>query len=309
MKKLENLSAEEVENTDQQYSIERLVKAERFAKSYINKLKSRYDRLKTVVNSQVKLFVAEHQTTISNTIKKISPQALRSQEYKDMIDYILEEIDMLESYKHEAYDELFDFIYIGAWLESSYDLSRMYDLQVDTNDLPLVIPTKTFEDKTYEDRIDSDENNLSYKIPYLIKKALSIGIVNDAYQSESVLAAIDQSFKSNVDTLVQTYTNAYFNAAVISSYQDAGVATYVYNAILDAVTTEICEDLNGNIFRVEDAEPFVNLPPMHYNCRSTIYPSNSQSVTVSLTFEDYIKKFGDLLSTSQLEVVMRYYLS
>ena len=45
---------------------------------------------------------------------------------------------------------------------------------------------------------------------------------------------------------------------------------YVYTAILDEVTTDICMSLDGRIFRFDD--PKRREPPQHFKCRSIIVP-------------------------------------
>lgn len=45
---------------------------------------------------------------------------------------------------------------------------------------------------------------------------------------------------------------------------------YVYHAMMDDSTCEVCRDLNGRVFRKDEAVTGVNLPPMHPNCRCYI---------------------------------------
>lgn len=45
---------------------------------------------------------------------------------------------------------------------------------------------------------------------------------------------------------------------------------YVYHAMMDDSTCETCRDLNGRVFRKDEAVIGVNLPPMHPNCRCYI---------------------------------------
>lgn len=46
------------------------------------------------------------------------------------------------------------------------------------------------------------------------------------------------------------------------------VVAYQYSAIMDNATTEICAGLDGKIFEASSCP----IPPMHFNCRSTIIP-------------------------------------
>lgn len=69
--------------------------------------------------------------------------------------------------------------------------------------------------------------------------------------------------------LIRTETTYMANAAEMESYEELGINQYVYVATLDKRTSPICQELDGKIFKVKDAKPGENLPPMHPNCRST----------------------------------------
>lgn len=48
------------------------------------------------------------------------------------------------------------------------------------------------------------------------------------------------------------------------------IKKYKYLAELDKHTSEICQELDGQVFLLEEAEVGINYPPMHPNCRSTV---------------------------------------
>jgi SPP1 gp7 family putative phage head morphogenesis protein len=73
---------------------------------------------------------------------------------------------------------------------------------------------------------------------------------------------------SNAIRLVRTETTYIANQAILESYKANGVERYLYIATLDDRTSEICRDLDGQVFRVDEARAGVNLPPTHPNCRS-----------------------------------------
>ena len=52
-------------------------------------------------------------------------------------------------------------------------------------------------------------------------------------------------------------------------YKEAGVAEYEYMAAVNERTCDTCGALDGRRFKVDDAEPGVNYPPIHPNCRCT----------------------------------------
>ncbi len=70
-------------------------------------------------------------------------------------------------------------------------------------------------------------------------------------------------------TLVRTETAYIFEKATKEAYEAAGIEWYEYLATLDGRTSEACQELDGKHFKVKDAVPGKNYPPMHPNCRST----------------------------------------
>ncbi len=74
---------------------------------------------------------------------------------------------------------------------------------------------------------------------------------------------------SRARTLVRTETANIFEQATYQGYKDCGIEWYEYLATLDNRTSEICRELDGKHFKIQDAVPGVNYPPMHPNCRST----------------------------------------
>lgn len=82
--------------------------------------------------------------------------------------------------------------------------------------------------------------------------------------------------KSRAETIVRTDGTNIINNATIKRYKDAGLTKYEFHAHIDSRTTQICREHNKRIYLIEDYEPGKNAPPMHYNCRSTIIPTEEE---------------------------------
>lgn len=74
---------------------------------------------------------------------------------------------------------------------------------------------------------------------------------------------------SDAKRLVRTETAYIYEDATMKSYQECGIEQYEYLATLDKKTSAACRKLDGKVFKVADAMPGKNYPPMHPNCRST----------------------------------------
>lgn len=72
--------------------------------------------------------------------------------------------------------------------------------------------------------------------------------------------------------LVRTESAYFSGQAELEAMRDLGIKEYEYYAIMDKRTSDICRDLEGEVFLYEEAEAGKNYPPMHPNCRSRAMP-------------------------------------
>ncbi len=75
--------------------------------------------------------------------------------------------------------------------------------------------------------------------------------------------------KHAANRLIRTETTYMANAAEMESYIEAEIDKYMFMATLDNKTSNICQEQDGKVYKVKDAVPGVNMPPMHVFCRST----------------------------------------
>lgn len=94
--------------------------------------------------------------------------------------------------------------------------------------------------------------------------------------SQKAAVAMSDKMADKIETrlkaVARTLGNTYYNRAIKRVASALGVKEYEYCAILDERTSEICRGLNGKIFSFSLAQPGVNYPPMHPNCRSMAIP-------------------------------------
>nr|DAX73851.1 MAG TPA: minor capsid protein [Caudoviricetes sp.] len=84
--------------------------------------------------------------------------------------------------------------------------------------------------------------------------------------------------RSRAETLVRTDATAIINRATIKRYKREGLKYYRILVVLDDRTTQICRRFaqEDKLYKLEDAQVGVNMPPFHYNCRSTIIPDEGE---------------------------------
>jgi SPP1 gp7 family putative phage head morphogenesis protein len=72
--------------------------------------------------------------------------------------------------------------------------------------------------------------------------------------------------------LIRTESAYFSGQSRLDAYRETGVEEYKYVAILDKRTSEICQEMDGRVFRLSEAKAGVNYPPLHVYCRSTTIP-------------------------------------
>ena len=76
----------------------------------------------------------------------------------------------------------------------------------------------------------------------------------------------------NIFRLVVNEERRITQLVTLSIFRDNRVEQYVYITEADRSVCEQCGELHGKIFNRIDAEPGVNYPKMHVNCRCTTFP-------------------------------------
>lgn len=77
---------------------------------------------------------------------------------------------------------------------------------------------------------------------------------------------------SNASRLVETEVAYFQERGRLDTFAALGVKQVRLLAVLDNRTSETCQELDGKIVALKDAEPGVTTPPFHCYCRTTIVP-------------------------------------
>ena len=104
-------------------------------------------------------------------------------------------------------------------------------------------------------------------VPDLIKRIRGTRAPSGGY-----VGGLMNTSARGAEALVRTSVNEVANAAALATYsQDPTLSDeFEFVATLDDRTTEECQDADGRTFRYDD--PGALVPPLHWNCRSTIVP-------------------------------------
>jgi SPP1 gp7 family putative phage head morphogenesis protein len=115
---------------------------------------------------------------------------------------------------------------------------------------------------------------------YLLENAMSGGQSPQAVSAKMREVLAQGGFNpAHATTIVNTSLNWTYNEARMNLYRSlqdptgqipGSIKGYVFAAVLDGTTTDICTAYDGQAFAVDD--PNLPQPPLHYNCRSQLIP-------------------------------------
>lgn len=138
---------------------------------------------------------------------------------------------------------------------------------------------KPLNGANYSTKLWADTNRLAGLVNQTIREGLISGAGTDkiartlAPQIENQLLNYNQTTLNRTRTIVRTDMTRIATEADMLAYEDAGIDEYVFVATLDDRTTDVCASLDGEIEKLDNMQPWVNAPPMNYNCRSTTLPN------------------------------------
>ncbi len=106
------------------------------------------------------------------------------------------------------------------------------------------------------------------KLAVLAKRELTLGFMSGSGIQKMAKEINDVMGKGRyaAERLVRTESSYFSNQGELASYREMGIAEYTFLG----GGCEDCLALNGRAFPVDEAEPGLNLPPIHPNCKCTI---------------------------------------
>lgn len=123
----------------------------------------------------------------------------------------------------------------------------------------------------FSQRLWSNTDKLAQTVKQEIVNGMIQGI-NLQTMIKRVSERFETAKKNDVERLLRTEVNYTLNQATLDGYKEAGIEKYEFSATLDSRTSQICSELNGEIFEIKKIAVGLNYPPMHPRCRSTTIP-------------------------------------
>ena len=185
----------------------------------------------------------------------------------------------IEKLSHNEQQETQNFIidtYKDTYYKVAYELQKGHNVAfqfsaLDENTIKRIISKPwTSDGYTFSDRIWKNKKALIDTLQKELTQSIIRGKAPD-----DVIDKISKTFgvsKNKAGTLVMTESAFFSSVARKDCFKDLGVEKYIIVATLDSRTSDICRNLDGQIFNMSDYKEGITAPPFHVNCRSTTAP-------------------------------------
>lgn len=178
----------------------------------------------------------------------------------------------------KAKDEMIDvgsLMYKDGFGHTMFNIQKTVGMGVNFN-MPSARVIKTASNvewlgTTFTDRtgytLDRLTNNIEQIIPQLFIQGKNADEFGKAIAKQFNMS--ENAAKRDMRTLTTLITN---QASILAYNNCEMVEEFEFVATLDGKTSDKCRAMDGKRFKLNEAAPFVNQPPLHYNCRSTTIP-------------------------------------
>lgn len=178
----------------------------------------------------------------------------------------------------KAKDEMIDvgsLMYKDGFGHTMFNIQKTVGMGVNFN-MPSARVIKTASNvewlgATFTDRtgytLDRLTNNIEQIIPQLFIQGKNADEFGKAIAKQFNMS--ENAAKRDMRTLTTLITN---QASILVYNNCEMVEEFEFVATLDGRTSDKCRAMDGKRFKLNEAAPFVNQPPLHYNCRSTTIP-------------------------------------
>lgn len=215
----------------------------------------------------------------------------------------------------DSIDTAIKRIYLDGYYHTAYELQKGFGIGWDIAGLDqkkiekVIRKPWAVDGKNFSNRIWSNKEKLISEVHREITQDIMLG--RDPQKAIDNISKKMNTSKVNAGRLIMTEEAYFSSAAQKDCFQDLGVEQYQIVATLDSHTSDICQNLDGQVFPMKDFEPGVTAPPFHVYCRSTTVPyfeedfgqvgkraardedGKTYYVSADMTYKEWKKSFVD----------------
>lgn len=181
--------------------------------------------------------------------------------YGDRIDGF--ERFLKEVYQEQYYQTIFE---VQKGFEVGFSFQTLDDVALSA----ILSKPWTADDMTFSRKIWRDRGALIDTLQKELSQSVALG--EGPQRLISVVQKKLNTSRSNAARLVQTEQSFFSAVAAKNAYKELDVEMYEIIATLDSRTSEICQSMDGKVFKLSDYEPGNTANPFHPRCRTTTAP-------------------------------------
>lgn len=201
----------------------------------------------------------------------------RYQALQDSIEIELKKLaDIEEEISKLNYVDTINDVYYRTIYNVQQDLGVGFSFnQIDKRTIDMLLNKEWLNKGNYSTRVWENSNKL---YNYLKDNMLSNYLSGKSIQKMSRdLEETMEIGKYQATRLLRTETNYLANQTELLSYKECGIEEYQFIATLDKITCKHCAELDKKVFKISEAKPGKNCPPVHPQdrCATVAYFSDN----------------------------------
>jgi len=190
--------------------------------------------------------------------------------------HLQNEIEQLAAKRLKGTTDTLGSIYKDSYYRSVFELQKGTGVgtsfaQLDDRQVDKVLAKPWAPDgSNFSARIWKDRDKLINELQTILTQDLIRG-----EPAEKVISDFAERMgvsRHAAERLIRTEASYFSGQSRLDAYREMGVEQYKFVATLDRRTSEICQDMDGKVFKLSEAKAGVNYPPLHVYCRSTTIP-------------------------------------
>lgn len=185
-------------------------------------------------------------------------------------------IEKLYGNQLDYIDELMRNIYTDNMYHAAFEVQKGFQVgfsfaKVNEDKLNKIINKPWAVDgRNFSDRIWTNKTKLINEIHTELTQMCTLGKLPE--NSVKNIAKKMNVSLNRAKTLVMTEASYFQTISDYDTFKKLGVEQYEIVATLDSITSEICQEMDGKVFKMSEFEISTTAPPFHPNCRTVVVP-------------------------------------
>lgn len=189
---------------------------------------------------------------------------------------VQQQVEIVFGNQLDGIDKAMRAVYSAGYLHTAFEIQKGtgvgYTLAAFNQTLIDKILNRPWapDGKNFSDRVWSNKQKLINELNTTLTQGIILG--KDPGKIINAMSKKLDVSKTAAGRLVMTESAAFASRGQEDCFKELGVEEYEIVATLDSHTSEICQDMDGKVFKMSERQIGVNAPPFHVNCRTTTVP-------------------------------------